>query len=288
MTPQERGFILLSSHLGCAGRPTLTPAMMKKVYTQVTQTRQNNPHRYLTTEELLKMGLQPALAQRVIALMGDHMILEQYLRQAERCGCVPLTPFTAGYPRRLWAKLGYEGPCCLWAKGNLSLLSRPAVAVVGSRDPKPAAREFAIRAGQAVAKQGFVLVSGNARGVDQAAQNACLMAGGSVISVVADTLYDKEPHDRIVYLSENDYDSAFSSRQALSRNHIIHAMAELTFVSQCTEGKGGTWSGSYANLKNKWSPIACFDDGSAGAYALQQLGAKLVTVEQLEQFIIEN
>lgn len=285
MTPQQRGMILLCSHLGCNARPVLTPNMMKRVQTQVTRTRQDNPQRYLSTEELLRMGLQPALAQRVIDLMGDHMMLEQYLRQAERSGCVPLTPFTAGYPHRLWAKLGYEGPCCLWSKGNLSLLSRPAVAVVGSRDPAPAAREFAIRAGQAIAKRGFVLVSGNAKGVDSLAQEACLRAGGSVISVVADTLCDKKPHDRIVYLSENDYDVDFTSQRALSRNRVIHAMAELTFVSQCREGKGGTWSGSYANLKNKWSPVACFSDGTSGAYALERLGARLVTEADLESLL---
>lgn len=288
MTSQERGLILLCSRLGCIGRPVLTPNMMKTVQTQVAQTRQNNAHRYLTTEELLKMGLQPALAGRVIGLMGDHMILESYLRQAERLGCVPLTPFTPGYPKRLWAKLGYEGPCCLWAKGNLELLNRPAMAVVGSRDPQPAAAAFAQEAGRAIARKGYVLVSGNARGVDQLAQNACLAAGGAVISVVADTLYDKQPHDRILYLSENDYDLGFSSGRALSRNHTIHAMAELTFVSQCREGRGGTWSGSYANLKNKWSPIACFHDGTPGAQALEQLGARLVTVEELERLVIDN
>ena len=65
-------------------------------------------------------------------------------------------------------------------------------------------------------------------------------------------------------------------------------MAELTVVSQCTEGRGGTWSGSRANLKNKWSPLVCLSDGTPGAYALEQLGAKLVTEEQLERFIIEN
>ena len=208
-------------------------------------------------------------------------MLDWYMEAAARAGCVALTPVSTGYPQLLWQRLKYSGPCCLWAKGNLDLLSRPAVAVVGSRDPKPAAVDFAVRAGQEIARQGYVLVSGNARGVDQLAQNACLEAGGSVISVVADTLYDKQPHDRLLFLSENDFDLDFSAGRALSRNHVIHAMGLLTLVSQCGAGRGGTWSGSYANLQNKWSPLACLDDGMQGTEMLRQLGAKLVTAQQL-------
>ncbi len=288
MTPKEKGFVLLSSHLGYPDRPVLTPTMMLTVQQQVAQVRRENADRPMRTGDLLKMGLAPALADRVMGLMSDQAALEQYLQAAARVGCVPLTPACGQYPGLLWQRLSFEGPCCLWAKGALSLLQQPAVAVVGSRDPKPQAADFAIRAGRTAAEKGFVLVSGNARGVDQLAQEACLAAGGSVISVVADTLYDKKPRDRMLYLSENDFDMDFSSGRALSRNRVIHAMGMLTLVSQCKEGRGGTWSGSYANLQNKWSPVACFDDGSAGAQALKQLGAKLVTAEDLEHLIIDN
>lgn len=285
MTPQEKGFILLCSHLGYPDRPVLTPGMMKTVYSGVTQARQKYADRPMRTEDLLKMGLRPELAQRVMGLMQDQPLLEQYLKAAKRNKCVPLTPFCEDYPKLLWQRLGFESPCCLWAKGDLSLLNRPAVAVVGSREPQLPATKFAISAGRTAAKNGFVLVSGNARGVDQLAQEACLVAGGSVISVVADSLCDKKPRRHMLYLSENDFDLGFSSARALSRNHTIHAMGKLTLVSQCKEGRGGTWSGSYANLKNQWSPLVCFNDGSAGAYALERLGASLVTEEDLESLL---
>lgn len=288
MTPQEQGFILLSSHLGYPDRPALTPTMMKTVQQQVMQLRQQYEDRAMRTEDLLRLGLKPALASRVMGLMQDEALLKTYLKAAKRNECIPLTPFSEHYPKALWQKLGFEGPCCLWAKGELSLLNKPAVAVVGSREPRFSAAQFAVRAGQAVAENGYVLISGNARGVDELAQRGCLEAGGSVISVVADTLYDKRLHDRVLYLSEHDFDMGFSSARALSRNRVIHAMGQLTIVSQCREGRGGTWSGSCANLQNKWSPIACFNDGSSGAQALEKLGAKLVTEEDLERLIIEN
>lgn len=281
MTPKEKGFILLSSHLGYPDRPALTSAVMKNVQTRVTQVRQEYADRPMRTADLLTMGLNPALAGRVMGLMQDEALLEQYLKAAKRSKCKPLTPFSKDYPALLWQRLGYEGPCCLWAKGDLSLLGRPAVAVVGSREPEPLAEEFAILAGRAAAEHGFVLVSGNARGVDQLAQAACLLKGGSVISVVADSLIDKKPRRHMLYLSENDFDLGFSSQRALSRNHVIHAMGVLTLVSQCKEGRGGTWSGSYANLKNKWSPLACLDDGTSGAQALYQMGAGRITIEDL-------
>ena len=80
--------------------------------------------------------------------------------------------------------LGDDAPGCLWAKGNLELLSRPMISLVGSRDIMPRNLEFARELGRQAALQGFVLVSGNARGADRAAQSACLEAGGADVETL--------------------------------------------------------------------------------------------------------
>ena len=129
-----------------------------------------------------------------------------------------------------------------------------------------------------------MLVSGNARGADSIAQKACLDAGGQVISVVADALMTQRDWDNVLYLSEEGFDCAFTSARALSRNRVIHALGEKTFVAQCSVGKGGTWSGTVRNLKEGWSPLFCFLDGSEAARQLVQLGVCGISRESLENF----
>jgi predicted Rossmann fold nucleotide-binding protein DprA/Smf involved in DNA uptake len=158
------------------------------------------------------------------------------------------------------------------------------VALVGSRDIAEPNAEFAAAVGREAARQGYVLVSGNARGADRIAQKACLAAGGKIISVVADELMKQPVTSNVLYLSEEGYDSAFTSVRALSRNRVIHALGEKVFVAQCALGIGGTWSGTVRNLKENWSPVFCFRDESEAVRQLEQLGAHGITAEELRDF----
>ena len=163
-------------------------------------------------------------------------------------------------------------------------MDTPTVALVGSRDLQEPNRAFAEMVGREAARQGITLVSGNARGADRTAQEACLDAGGRVISIVADELQKYPLCRNVLYLSEEGYDLAFSGYRALNRNHVIHALGYLTCVAQCTMGTGGTWDGSLKNLRNHWSPLFCFDDGSQVAAELKQMGATLIQVQELSDF----
>ena len=155
------------------------------------------------------------------------------------------------------------------------------IALVGSRDLNQENRAFAEEAGRQAALQGYTLVSGNARGADKVAQQACLAAGGMVISVVADSLQNHREKERVLYLSEDGYDEVFSAQRALSRNRVIHGMGAITLVAQATLHVGGSWSGTVRNLQGCWSKVFCFEDGSAASAELQQLGAFPVTHAEL-------
>ena len=174
-----------------------------------------------------------------------------------------------------------ESPGCLWCKGDLSLLEKPKVSLVGSRELLPENRDFAREMGRQAALQGYVLVSGNARGADQTAQNACLEAGGCVISVVADALADHSLRENMLYLSEEDFDAPFSAQRALSRNRIIHSLGQMTFVAQCGYQAGGTWDGTVRNLRFGYSPVYCYQDRSPAQELLTQMGAQSIRKEQL-------
>lgn len=283
MNSREKGFLLLTSHLGDPSRKPLTVAQLRNLAGRAKDLDITDPNRNMQPEDLIHLGYAPDMAQRILSLLDDRELLEYYLHRGARQGCRVFTRVSDGYPMQVRTKLGLDSPGCLWAKGDLTLLGKPAVSAVGSRDLRKANREFAYEVGVQAAKQGYVLVSGNARGADTVAQEACLAAGGCVISVVADALEKQPLRERVLYLSEDSFDYGFSPQRALSRNRVIHAFSSKTFVSQCAEEKGGTWDGTVKNLIAGWSSVYCFRDGSTASLRLADMGANLIDPQQLTE-----
>ena len=284
MTGPERGFLLLTSHLGNPDRPVLTTAQFRTLSDRVNHATASQEQREMTISDLLSLGYSKDMASRIISLLSEEDLLLHYLSRGNRLGCVPTTRITEGYPLILRQRLGLDSPGTLWAKGDLSILNTPSIALVGSRELHLENFAFAEAVGRHAAKQGLTLVSGNARGADRAAQEACLSVGGKVISIVADELWKHHRRENLLYLSEEDYDTPFSAQRALSRNRCIHALGRMVFVAQANLQKGGTWDGTAKNLHFGWSPVACFRDGSAASKELEQMGAYLISMEDVEEF----
>lgn len=283
MRPQEAGFLLLTSKLGNPERRCLSAAQLRVLAQRMQASERPESDRELDYLDLVALGYGEEMARRIVALLKEEELLKYYLSRGERKGCVPLSRINRRYPKDLRLRLGLDATGCLWAKGDVSILEMPKVALVGSRDLLPENRQFAEEVGRQAALQGYALVSGNARGADRVAQEACLSAGGQVISVVADEL-DKQPsRERMLYLSEDGFAEEFSAARALSRNRVIHALGCKTFVAQCNYRKGGTWDGTVKNLRFGWSPVFCFRDGSAATELLAQMGAELVEMGELAQ-----
>ena len=283
MRGPEQGFLLLTSQLGDPDRKPLTVPQFRELAKRALAAEREVSSRDLAVEDLIALGYDPVMAQRIFGLLSGANQLREYLRRAADCDCHPITRLSDAYPLSVRKRLGLDSPGVLWAKGNIALLNRPAVAVVGSRELKGENRKFAEEAGRQIAKQGYILVSGNAKGADRAAQEACLEAGGQVISIVADSLQGKPLTKNTLYLSLDDFDKEFSAQRALHRNHVIHSVAELTVVAQCTWGKGGTWAGTLTNLRNGWNPVCCFDDGSEALIQLQNRGVEPVEMQALQK-----
>ena len=276
MRTTERGFLLLTGHLGNPERRVLTTAQLRTLADRMKDAKKPEENRELLEKDLVKLGYDREMAKRILGLLEEEAVLDYYLRRAGQMECIPITRVSPDYPLLLRQRLGLDSPGCLWAKGDIRILNTPAIALVGSRELRESNRRFAEAVGRQAAEQGLTLVSGNARGADRTAQEACLEAGGRVISIVADEL-SKQPRRRnLLYLSEDGFDEPFSSQRALSRNRCIHALGRMVFVAQSDLGKGGPWDGTVKNLRFGWSPVACFRDGSGAAEQLEQMGAYLV------------
>ena len=282
MTGAERGFLLLCSQLGDPERKPLTLPQLRELKKRMTAVQPEGADRDVECRDLLALGYGMEAAERIVHLLSEEALLERYLQKGRRSGCVPLTRLTQGYPQVLKNRLGPDCPGCLWAKGDPALLARPAISLVGSRMLEPDNAAFAAEVGRQAAIQGYTLVSGNAAGADRTAQDSCLAAGGSVISVVATALQEQRQQKNVLWLAEEDYDRIFSPQRALSRNRVIHALGDKTFVAQSALECGGTWDGSVRNLRFGWSPVLCFDDGSPAVRRLCVMGAEPIGKDELQ------
>lgn len=284
MTAREQGFLLLSSHLGEKRRNPLTTAQLRILAERIRYADWPAEDRALEAGDLISLGYGPEMAERIVRLLAEEDVLDYYLKKGEILGCTPVTRVSEDYPLHLRKRLGLDSTGVLWARGDMTLLQKPMVALVGSRELREENWKFAAEVGRQAARQGYILVSGNARGADRTAQESCLAAGGGVISVVADELWKQPLRENVLYLSEDDFDEAFSAQRALSRNRVIHALGIVTFVAQASLHTGGTWDGTVKNLHNRWSAVYGYDDGSDAMTELAQMGLEPIKTEQLKDF----
>ncbi len=97
------------------------------------------------------------------------------------------------YPERL--REIFDPPPVLWVLGDVKLLARPAIAIVGTRHPSPYGTGMAEILARDLGSRRMVILSGMARGIDTAAHRGVLAAGGSTVAVWGtgvDVIYPKE------------------------------------------------------------------------------------------------
>lgn len=234
---------------------------------------EEDPLRDVTVKDVRRLGYSEYEAGHIVSLLGRERQLDGYLLAAEKAGVTVITRLDSRFPRRLREQLGARCPAALFCRGDLRLLQRPCISVVGSRHLASPGAQFAAQAGRLAAREGFTLCSGDAMGADRTAQEACLRGGGSVLIFPATELVYCPIRKNTLYAAEGGFEFGFSAQRALGRNRFIHAMGAKTLVAQTGFGKGGTWSGSLDNLQHEYSPLFVFDDKSEGAQALCARGA---------------
>ena len=234
---------------------------------------EEDPFRDVTVKDVRRLGYSEYEAGHIVSLLGRERQLDGYLLAAEKADVAVITRLDARFPQRLREQLGARCPAALFCRGDLRLLQRPCISVVGSRHLASPGAQFAAQAGRLAAREGFTLCSGDAMGADRTAQEACLRGGGSVLIFPATELVYCPARENVLYAAEGGFELGFSAQRALGRNRFIHAMGEKTLVAQTSFGKGGTWNGSLDNLQHEYSPLFVFDDGSEGTRALCSRGA---------------
>jgi DNA processing protein len=192
------------------------------------------------------------------------------------------------YPERL--KEIYDPPPVLWVRGPASLLSRPAIAVVGTRHPTPYGSGVAEMLARDLAARRLLIVSGMARGIDSCAHKGALAARMPTVAVWGtgiDVIYPKENRklaEEILALggaivSELPMGTFPAPQNFPRRNRILSGLSVAVLVVEAGENSGTRVTARCAAEQNRdlfAVPGNVTSKGSWTPNTLIKQGAKLV------------
>ena len=182
-----------------------------------------------------------------------------------------------------------DPPTLLYVRGRLELLNRPALAIVGSRNPTPQGIHNAEQFAAAFAEAGLVIISGLALGIDAAAHRGALAAGGDTVAFVGtgiDRIYPARNRDlaqeigaRGTIVSEFAIGTPVSAANFPRRNRLISGIARGVLVVEATIDSGSLITSRLAGEQGREVfavPGSIHSPQSRGCHKLIKQGAKLV------------
>jgi DNA processing protein len=205
-------------------------------------------------EKLADEGL---LTPKLVGLFQRDTLLadaERQLRQAIDLNVTILTLEDQRYPPSLHEI--FAPPPVLYVRGEVSVLQRHAVAVVGARLPTVYGKRAASLISEELVEQQFVIVSGLARGIDTAAHESALRAGGKTVAVLGsgvDAVYPRSNvslADKIMQngclISEFPFETIPEPFNFPRRNRIISGCSAAVVVVEAGERSGSLITARYA------------------------------------------
>lgn len=236
---------------------------------------------------------------RPYALAAEHRIHSE-IAAARKAGARYLFHDSPDYPRLL-AETEGAPPILTW-RGELSVLERPCVAMVGARNASAAAIRLAREFAHDLASEGWTVVSGLARGIDGAAHQGALAAGGATVGVIASGIDITYPPEhaalqedmatRGLLLAEQPPGAEPIARHFPARNRIIAGLCLGTLVVEAAPKSGSLITARLAGEMGRQVmaiPGSPLDSRSHGCNQLIRDGATLVqgardVIEELTDF----
>jgi len=237
--------------------------------------------------ELEATGMRAVSAQALAT--GKSMELAQdEVGRAVQAKAAIISLSSVEYPPRL--KEIYDPPVILFVKGSVELLSKPGIAMVGTRHPTPYGTGMAERLATDLAARGLVIISGMARGIDTASHRGAIAAKGKTIAVLGtgiDVFYPRENTrlaEQILALggamiTEFPIGTSPAPQNFPIRNRIISGMSAGVLVVEAAEYSGTRITSRCALEQNRdvyAVPGNVTNKNSWGPNTLIKQGAKLV------------
>ena len=264
---------------------TLTPNLgPKRIVDAIAQLQSPGQIFALTLTELEGLRFPAEVAQFIFDGKARRAADEEWGKVVQ-CGATILTSWCPEYPERL--KEIYDPPPVLWVRGDVPLLARPSIGVVGTRHPSPYGTGVAEMLSRDLAARRLTIVSGMARGIDTCAHKGALVARTPTIAVWGtgiDVVYPKENKklaDDILstggtIVSEMPMGTFPAPQNFPRRNRIISGLSIGVLVVEASENSGTRVTarcaaeqdrdlyavpGNVTN-KNSWTPNTLIKQGA--------------------------
>ena len=237
-----------------------------------------------SASELETCGLSPAQARNISSGCSFEDAAGQQQRMMD-VGAELITIHDPRYPQRL--REIFDPPISLFTLGRVDLLPSHSIAVVGTRRPTPYGVAAAERLSTDLARAGLTIVSGLAAGIDTAAHNAALKAGGDTIAVFGcgvDVLYPannrklyEEIHQKGLLISEFPMGAPAYPQNFPIRNRIVSGLSAGVLIVEGAQHSGSAITAKLAmdqgrevfavpgNITSKmsWGPNLLIKEGGA-------------------------
>jgi len=217
----------------------------------------------------------------------DWPAVEAALAWVDAPGRHILTFASHAYPQLL--RQISDPPVLLYCEGDIEILQRPTLSIVGSRSPTPSGAETAHAFAAQLSRLGFVIASGMALGIDAAAHHGCIAAQGATIAVVGTGLDRIYPARHVelaaqirsqgVLISEFPLGTPPLGRHFPQRNRIISGLARGVLVVEAGVQSGSLITAHQALEQGREVfaiPGSIHNPNSKGCHHLLREGAKLV------------
>lgn len=163
-------------------------------------------------------------------------------------------------------RLGFDetevGGAKLWCSGDLSLVRRPCVAIVGTRNVSPDGAKRARRLARELVEAGIVVVSGLAKGVDTNALTAAIEYGGKVVGVIGTPIDEAYPAENrrlqeLIYsehllISQFEPGSRTFKSNFPARNKMMAALSDATVIIEASDSSGTRHQAAESQKLQRW------------------------------------
>lgn len=232
-------------------------------------------------------GFEFTEAERAKKLCDAATAFAFEMERLEESGIRVLSFLDDGFPKRVAEVLSTKSSAFLLIAGNISLFEKTGRGIVGSRNVSSDLLAVAQSAAKSAVRQGDIVVSGLAKGIDRVAMTAALDVDGQVIGVPAEgirrvakgnEIRNLVHEGRICLISPYAPDVGFTVGLAMGRNRFVYALSESTLVVASDLNKGGTWAGATEALKGGFAQVDVWtgEGATKGNAALAKSGAREV------------
>ncbi|MDX6463414.1 MAG: processing protein [Acidobacteriaceae bacterium] len=284
---------------------SLTPGLGPKRILRAAKTLHDLSSLFrLSLTELESLNFPAPAAQFLFTGKARSEAERELVRVVEQKGQI-LTFEDQDYPEQL--REIFDPPPVLWVLGDVKLLARPAIAVVGTRHPTPYGTGMAEVLARDLASHRMVILSGMARGVDTAAHRGALAAGGRTVAVWGtgiDVIYPKENKSLAenilvaggAIVSEYRLGTFPAPQNFPKRNRIISGISIGVLVVEAGENSGTRVTARCAleqnrdvyavpgnvTTKNAWGPNTLIKQGAKLVATWEDVWQELPTQVRLQ------